>query len=218
MEEFGRFEFDPTGSTIDASCVWSELQAPLLDFARYDPEEFAAELADSVSPVGGFALFGAARTIWNLVGSDFRSPAYDSVRTAALEFLRSNGVPAGRISAHDMNFWREQRNEPWLVGRPRPTDANRITPLAPDETRPVARITAEADANVVYVETSPDGGYRAVVEAPYSETDPTRVHRGWLGAGTLHELYTRIGEAFQVPVHWMADELEPFIPLPPSRL
>ncbi|MFJ3305055.1 hypothetical protein ACIPSA_18410 [Streptomyces sp. NPDC086549] len=218
MEQFGRFEFDPSEVSIDASRVWSELQAPFLDFARSDPEEFAAELADAVSSAGGFALFGAARTIWNLVGSDFRSPAYDRVRMAALEFLRSHGVPAGRISAHDMRFWQEQRDEPWLVGRPRPTAETLITPLAPGEMRPVARVTAEADADVVYVQAGAGGGYRAVVEAPYNDTDRSRVRRDWLGASTLHELYARIGEAFQVPVHWICDELEPFIPLPRPRL
>ncbi|MFE6486446.1 hypothetical protein ACFVGN_26425 [Streptomyces sp. NPDC057757] len=219
MERFGRFEFDPANSGIDASYVWSELQAPFVEFAGSDPEGFADELAEAVGPAGGFALFGAARTIWSLVGSDFRSPSYDGVRMAALEYFRSNGVPSSRLSSDDLRFWREQRDEPWLVGRPRPApDRAGITPLAPGEVRPVARLTAADDSNVVLVKVGPDGGYRAVVEARNSDTDPSRGHFDWLGAATLHDLYTQIGEAFQVPVHWAAAELEPFIPLPPSRL
>ncbi|MCM2422180.1 hypothetical protein [Streptomyces sp. RKAG293] len=219
MEQFGRFEFDPTGSGIDASYVWNELQAPFLAFAQSDPDRFAEELAEAVLPAGGFALFGASRTIWSLAGSDCRSPSYDGVRMAALEFFRSNGITTSRISPDDYRFWREHRDEPWLVGRPRPApDEAVITPLALGEVRPLARITAEAESNIIYVQSGPDGGYQAVVEARHSDTDPTRGHFDWLRAATLHSLYAQIGEAFQVPVHWVADELEPYIPLPPADL
>ncbi|MFF0204854.1 hypothetical protein [Streptomyces sp. NPDC005017] len=218
MERFGRFEFDPVGTDIDASDVWAELQAPFLPFAQSDPEGFARALADAVLPAGGFALFGAARTVWNLVGSDFGSPAYDAVRMAALEFFRANGVPSGRLSADDWRFWQENRSEPWLLGRPRPAPGEaRIAPLAPDELRRIARITGAPDSNVVYAAATPDGRFVAVVDAPTSDTDPTRGRFGWVTADTLYDLYIRIGEAFQTPVHWVAEELLPFVPLPPSR-
>ncbi|MEV8544185.1 hypothetical protein [Streptomyces sp. NPDC051572] len=219
MERFGRFEFDPVGTDIDASDVWGELQAPYLPFAQSDPQDFARALADAVLPAGGFALFGAARTVWNLVGSDFTSPAYDTVRMAALEFFRAHGVPSNRLSAADWRFWQENRSEPWLVGRPGPTpDEARIPPLAPGELRRIARITEAPDSNVVYVTAARDGRFVTVVDAPTSDTDPTRARFESTSADTLHDLYTQIGEVFQTPVHWVADELRPFIPLPPSRL
>ncbi|MDX3310010.1 hypothetical protein P1S61_13105 [Streptomyces sp. ME08-AFT2] len=218
MERFGRFEFDPVGTDIDASDVWSELQAPFLPFAQSDPEGLARALADAVLPVGGFALFGAARTVWNLAGSDFGSRAYDAVRMAALEFFRANGVPSNRLSADDWRFWQENRSEPWLVGRPRPTpDEARIPALLPGELRRIAQLTEAPDSNVVYVRAAPDGRFTAVVDAPTSDTDPTRGRFEWASADTLHGLYTQIGEVFQTPVHWVADELRLFIPLPPSR-
>ncbi|MFC4506949.1 MULTISPECIES: hypothetical protein [Streptomyces] len=218
MEKFGRFEFDPVGSDIDASDVWAELQAPFLEFAQSDPEGFARALANAVLPAGGFALFGAARTVWNLAGSDFTSPAYAAVRMAALEFFRVNGVPNNRLSADDWRFWQQNRTEPWLVGRPPPAPGEaRIAPLAPGEERRVAQVTGAPNANVVYVRAAPDGGFVAVVDAPTSESDPTRCRFDWSAADTLHGLYTRIGEAFQTPVHWVADELLPFIPLPRPR-
>ncbi|MFD5159386.1 hypothetical protein ACFWMJ_15130 [Streptomyces hawaiiensis] len=218
MERFGRFEFDPVGADIGASDIWTELQAPFLPFAQSDPEGFARALADAVLPVGGFALFGAARTMWNLVGSDFSSPTYDAVRMAALEFFRANGVPGNRLSTDDWRFWQENRSEPWLVGRPRPTPEEAlITPLVPGELRRIAQITGAPDSNVVYVAAAQDGGFVAVVDAPTSDTDPTRGRFDWTSADTLHDLYTRIGEAFQTPVHWVADELCPFIPLTSSR-
>lgn len=218
MERFGRFEFDPAGTDIDASDVWGELQAPFLPFAQSDPEGFTRALAEAVLPAGGFALFGAARTVWNLVGSDFSSPAHDAVRMAALEFFRDNGVPSGRLSADDRRFWQENRSEPWLVGRPRPTpEEARIAPLAPGELRRIARITEAPDSNVVYVTAAHDGRFVAVVDAPAGDDDPARVRFDWASVDTLHGLYTRIGEALHTPVHWVADELRPFIPLPPSR-
>ncbi|MEU5094708.1 hypothetical protein [Streptomyces sp. NPDC020996] len=219
MERFGRFEFDPVGTDIDASDVWGELQAPFLPFAQSDPHGFARALADAVLPAGGFALFGAARTVWNLVGSDFSSPAYGAVRMAALEFFRANGVPSNRLSAADWRFWQENRSEPWLVGRPLPTpEEARIAPLAPGELRRIAQVTEDPDANVVYVAAAPDGRVKAVVDAPAGDPGPTRCRFDWTSADTLHDLYTWIGEAFQTPVHWVADELRPFIPLPPSRI
>ncbi|MFJ3757640.1 hypothetical protein [Streptomyces sp. NPDC090080] len=219
MERFGRFEFDPVGTDIDASDVWGELQAPFLPLAQSDPQGFARVLADAVLPVGGFALFGAARTIWNLVGSDFSSPAYDAVRMAALEFFRANGVPNNRLSADDWRFWQANRSEPWLVGRPRPTaEEAGITPLAPGETRRIAQITEAPDSNVLYVAPAHGRGFRAVIDGPTSDTDSARTRFDWMSADTLHDLYARIGEAFQTPVHWVADELRPFVPLPPSRL
>ncbi|WP_327342415.1 hypothetical protein [Streptomyces europaeiscabiei] len=218
MERFGRFEFDPVGTDIDASDVWGELQAPFLPFAQSDPEGFARALADAVLPAGGFALFGAARTVWNLVGSGFSSPAHHSVRMAALEFLRANGVPSNRLSADDWRFWQENRAEPWLAGRPLPTpEEARIAPLAQGELRRIAQLTEAPDSNVVYVAAAHEGWFVAVVDARASDTDPTRGRFDWMSADTLHTLYTRIGEAFQTPVHWVADELHPYVPLPPSR-
>ncbi len=219
LERFGRFEFDPVGTDIDTSDVWGELQAPFLPFAQSDPEGFARALADAVLPVGGFALFGASRSVWNLVGSDFSSPAHDAVRMAALEFFRANGVPGNRLSADDRRFWQENRSEPWLVGRPRPTrEEARIEPLAPGELRRAAQLTAAGDSHVVYVAAAHDGRFVAVVDARTSDTDSTRSRFDWTSADTLHDLYTRIGETFRTPVHWVADELRPFVPPPPSRL
>lgn len=218
MERFGRYEFDPMGAGIDARTVWSELQAPLLEFAQADPAEFAAQLVTAVLPAGGFALYGAARTIWNLLGSDFRHPSYDTVRMAALEFFRANGVPMNRLSAKDWQFWQAHRDEPWLVGRPRPTQQEAgITPLAPGELRRVAQVTAAPDSNVVYVRAADSAGYVALVEGRQSDIDPARGRFEWYGAPTLYDLYVRVGEAFQVPAHWVADELAPFIPLPPPK-
>jgi len=219
MERFGRFEFDPLNSDLDATVVWSELQAPFLDFAQAEPDRFTSALVAEVLPAGGFALYGAARTVWNLLGSDFRHPAYDTVRMAGLEFFRANGVPKNRLTANDWSFWQRHRGEePWLVGRPRPApETAGIAPLAPGETRPIAVITSAPDSNVLFVRAA-GGGFQVIVEAPASDTDPTRSVFEWFGAPALYDLYVRVGETLQVPAHWVSDELAPFIPLPAPTL
>jgi hypothetical protein len=37
-------------------------------------------------------------------------------------------------------------------------------------------------------------------------------------ASSLHELYIRIGDAFQTPCYWAGPELEPYFPLPPPTI
>lgn len=218
MEQFGRFEFDPAGSELDGTVVWEVLQAPFLEFAQSEPDRFAAALAEAVLPAGGFALYGAARTVWNLLGSDFRHPAYDTVRLAALEFFRAAGVPKNRLTAGDWQFWRRHRGDTWLVGRPRPArEAVRIAPLVPGEVRRVAVLTAAPDSNVLSVRAA-GGGFQLLVEARASDTDPTRSVFEWFGAPTLYDLYARLGETLQVPPYWAGADLAPFIPLPAPTL
>ncbi|MET9223364.1 hypothetical protein ACIOC1_05935 [Streptomyces sp. NPDC088197] len=214
MERFGRFEFDATGIEFGADLVWSELQAPFLEFAQSDSDRFTTQLAAAVIPAGGFALFGAARTVWNLLGPDFAHPCYDALRMDALEFFRARGVPGNRLSAGDREFWRLHRgpDEPWLVGRPPPAPGAALPPLATGELRPVARMSAGPHAETVYARADVQDGCVAVVEACGRGRDPAGCRFDWFGAATQYELYLRIGEALQVPAHWVADELMPFIP------
>lgn len=216
MDEVGRFECDPQGSGIDANRVWAELQAPLLAFAQADPRRFVTELANVVVPAGGWPAYGAHRTIANLLGGDYKHQAYDAILTVALDFLRANGVPNSRLSGYEWQFWLNTRGctEPWLRGRHAPSaDKAAISPLAHDQMRRIAQLTAASDSNVIYVGHR-DGGFMAVVEARMSDEDDRRIRNDWMGAPTLHQLYQTIGEALQVPPFWADPELEPYFPLP----
>ena len=119
MVEFGRFEYDPQGSDVDGERVWSELQSPLLAFAQSDPAGFVDALAQATIPAGEWAIYGASRTVQNLLDPDFDSPAHDAIREASLQFLRKNGVPNSRLNGYEWRYWLSHggRTEQWAVGR-----------------------------------------------------------------------------------------------------
>lgn len=214
METFGRFEFDPQESGIDAAYVWDSLQAPLLPLTQTDPDAFVTSLAEAVIPVGGWAAYGAARTVMNLLDGKLDHPSYHAILQASLQFLRDNGVPNNRLNGYEWQFWldHEGRTEPWLVGRPAPEQGS-VSELQPGELRRIAQVTADAESNVICVRHGDEQGYVAVIDSVRSSDDQQRVQTVWLGAGTLHDLYVRIGESLQVPPYWVDAELEPYFPL-----
>jgi hypothetical protein len=218
MEEFGRFEFDPPGSGIDGSRVWNDLQSPLLPFAQSNPSGFVESLAKTTIPIGGWAVYGAARTVANLVDPEFESPAHDSLRNGSLQFLRDNGVPNNRLSAYEWQYWVSHRGgeEPWLVARPLPSDTT-ITPLDEAEVRRIVQIFPDSDSNIILVRRDHDR-YVSVIDARQSEEDPSRVQNDWLVSSSLADLYRQVAESFQIPTFWADPELEVYFPFPSPKI
>lgn len=217
MERFGRFEFDPQANADDPGSIWSETQAPLLPFATTDPIGFTAALCDAVAPIGGWAAFGGACTAWDLLTSDDRhGPAYDTLMTAAVEFLRSNGVPPMHVKGYMWSHWLDQGGtmDSWIPRRPTPspTEAT-ITPLQYGELRRIAQLSPEADSNIVLVRLDPAGTHVAMIDARQSDDDPQRTRWDWKSAESGYALYTVVALALQAPPHWCDPELEPFFPL-----
>jgi hypothetical protein len=58
----------------------------------------------------------------------------------------------------------------------------------------------------------------AIVDARYSDDDPTRARWVWHRAPTLYQLYLQVGRSLQTPPHWVTSELEAYVPLPPPRV
>jgi hypothetical protein len=109
MERFGRYEFNPQTSGI-APADMGQLMAELYPFASADPDGFLATLAGAVLPVGGWAVYGASRAIWELLSpstsvSIRQHPSYKAIMNAALEFLRSMGVPPMRLRGYERDYW-----------------------------------------------------------------------------------------------------------------
>ena|ERR1022692_2402417 len=104
MARFGRYEFDPKGCGEDFNTIWSEVQSPLMSFAMGDPAGFVAALADAVLPVGGWAVFGAARAIDDMVSPHSPYPRAEDVLDAGLEFLRGN-IPLGKVPQAEWERW-----------------------------------------------------------------------------------------------------------------
>jgi hypothetical protein len=221
MERFGRHEFDVMNSSDDGVAVFNETQQPLLAFAGSDPDGLVEALANAVCPVGGWAAFGGARTVWNLLTPSFEHPAYDRLMDASIGFLRENGVPPNRVAGYDWQHWiaRGGTIETWLPLRPLPTaEQAPITPLRPGEVRPVARLTEASDSNVILVRLDEKSVYRQVVDARYSDEDPRRVRNEYESAPSLRELYIKIANTLQTPPPWHDPQLGMYFPLPRPRI
>ncbi|MGW4677349.1 hypothetical protein ACWEOS_02665 [Micromonospora taraxaci] len=89
MERFGRYTFKPLGQHDDPNEIWHHLIGPLLPIAQADPDAFVTRLNRAVASTEGWAVYGAAHAIIELLGGDFRHPAAGELMHRSLQFLRS---------------------------------------------------------------------------------------------------------------------------------
>lgn len=213
LEQLGRAAYDPSS----AESPW-QLTVAMYNLAQGDRDGFLRDLATVAIPAGGWPAYGAMKLVMDILDPKLDQPDFNAIVLAGLEFLRSHGVPTSRLSPNEMDLWQRLRpgNAPWLVGRPVPPD--RLTPLQPGEVRRVAQVVPGPHSNMVLVKQAAPGSFVAVIDGEWSEEDPRRVQNDWWTARSLHELYVRIGEAFQTPCYWADRELLPYFPLPPSNL
>lgn len=219
MERFGRHEINPMDSTDDGYAVFQATQQPLVEASRSDPEGLIAALAEACLPHGGWAVYGAERTVVNLIGTSPPGDAWLSLLDASIQFLRSNYVPPMRIPPYawtrfielggNANTWMELR-------RPPSEQEARITPLRDGEVRRVVKLGAAADANLVLVRRDGDE-YLALIDARWSDEDPTRAQSDWKRAPSLYELYLDVAWSSQV-WDWADPEIEPFFPTPKALI
>lgn len=217
MERYGRFEFDPPASTDDAGSVWLQTQDPIRTFATSDPSTFVDALGGAVISVGGWAAFGGACTAWELLRSEDRhGQGYEALMTAAVDFLRRNGVPPMRVKGYLWSHWVDHGGtvDTWIPRVPTPTAVQApITPLRAGELRRIAVLSPQPDANVVLVRLEADGTHIGVIDARQSDDKPRRTQWDWKSAASSHSLYIDVGLALQTPPHWFDPELEPYFPL-----
>lgn len=224
MERFGRYEFRQPGSENDGTDIWMQTQAPLLPFASADPDGFLVALAEAVLPVGGWAVVGASRTIFEVLSSPesfSQHPSYHAIMDAALEFLRASGVPSVLLTGREEIYWKASGKtmDTWVTWPPTPSQQEApITELLPNEIRRVAQLTSEPDSNVIFVHRGNDGRYCALIDSRWGSRDPRRVQREWQSAWSLYELYVIIGRLLMEPPHWYDRELEPYFPFPKRKL
>jgi hypothetical protein len=201
----------------DGEAPW-QFVAAMYQLAQQSRERFLGELAALVVPAGGWSAYGALRLLWEVFSADLDQPDFDRIALAGLQFLRSHGVPASRLSPYELRIWHRLQGDgtPWLAGKPPPPD--RITPLRPGESRKVAQVFPGPSANLILVRQDAPDRYVALIDGEWSEEDPRRVQNEWHSARTMHELYIRLGDAFQVPCYWADPELELYFPLPPPTI
>jgi hypothetical protein len=219
MERFGRHEIDVMASTDDAYGVFQETQQPLLGPATSQTEEFIEALADACVPVGGWAAYGADRTVVNLVGTAPPGDDWLRILDASIEFLRRNYVPPIRIPpyAWDRYIDRGGTANTWITLRPVPArNEVALRPLADGETRRLVSLGPTPDANVILVRREGDQ-YVALIDARWSDEDPTRSQSEWKRAPDQYDLYVDIAWTHQV-WDWADPEIEPFFPAPKARI
>ena len=226
MERFGRYEIDPVRSQDNSVTIWKETQEPLVQLFLADPHALIHALAFACIPVGGFAVYGAERTVVNFLGSDSLNPEWAShperasLLDASIAFLRSNFVPPMRVPEYAWRHFTETggTSNTWLPLRPVPQrDAAKITPLREGEERRLMVLAPEPDANVVLVKRAGDGDLVAVIDARRSDEDPTRTQWEHKRAADLYDLYVDVAWSCQV-WEWCDPELEPFFPAPKALI
>jgi len=114
LEPFGRFEFDPQGSGVDASGQ-PNAEYPLLQAAKHDREGFISALAARTIPAGGWTAYGGMRLImhFGLVAPDSPNADSDAISMAAFQFLRDSGYGWDRLSPNEKSVWQRMAGHEW---------------------------------------------------------------------------------------------------------
>jgi tetratricopeptide (TPR) repeat protein len=129
MERFGQYEFNSQTSGVDPAEM-GQLLGDLYPVASADPDGFMVALAEAVLPVGGWAVYGASRTIWELLSpsaspSIRQHPSYNAIMNDALEFLRTKGRSFMMLRPYEQDHWVASggTRDTWM---PRPPTSSQV--------------------------------------------------------------------------------------------
>ena len=101
LERFGRYEADPQGSGIDYNEAVQRLFVAYGREASADPDGFFAEIhAVVANDGGGYATFGAARLVWELL----TGPVKDNPPASALALVKA-GIEFKRRHGLGLSMW-----------------------------------------------------------------------------------------------------------------
>jgi hypothetical protein len=111
LDLFGRFEFDHQKSGIDSSDIYDECVIPFLEDAKADPDGFMTDLYALIAQdTAGFPTYGAARLVWELLGSKgLRNPAAMPLIDAGIDFKLARGLPTAMLTGYEMQRLVERR-------------------------------------------------------------------------------------------------------------
>lgn len=110
MTVVGKFEFDSEG--FDNVDEFTQIYPRLYPLAQSNPDEFVSALAKAVLPVGGWAVYGGTKTVFNLLGQEYNDRNYRIMLSAALHFLRENGASRNDLNSYEWEFWIENEGGP----------------------------------------------------------------------------------------------------------
>ena len=215
MERYGRHEIDVMDSDDDGYAVFQATQQPLLAAAGTDPAGFIRALANACVPVAGWAVYGADRTVVNLVGSSPPGDDWLRILDGSIEFLRANYVPPIRVPPYAWKRFVDSGGtaNSWLSLREAPDrEATCITALSDGEVRRLVKLGPTPDANLVVLRRDGDQ-FVALIDARQSDDDPSRSRREWKRGTDLYDLYLDVAWSCQV-WDWADPEIELFFPAP----
>jgi hypothetical protein len=114
LEPFGRFEYDPQGSGVDAT-GHPNAEYPLLQMAKENPDGFLGALASDTIPVGGWTVYGAMRLAWHfgLLKADSPRDDADAIGLAALRFVRDAGCGWAQLNVDEQALWNRVAGDGW---------------------------------------------------------------------------------------------------------
>jgi hypothetical protein len=114
LEPFGRFEYDPQGSGVDA-IGHPNAEYPLLQMAQQDPDGFLAALASATIPIGGWTVYGAMRLArhFSLLKPESPRDDGDAIGLAALRFIRDRGGRWEQLNPDEKVLWNRAAGQPW---------------------------------------------------------------------------------------------------------
>ncbi|MGP0100289.1 MAG: hypothetical protein ACLPUT_01530 [Solirubrobacteraceae bacterium] len=114
LEPFGRFEYDPKGSGVDA-IGHPNAEYPLLQLAKQDPDGLLGDLAAATVPIGGWTVYGAMRLAWHfgLLKPESSRDDGDAIGLAALRFIHDAGATWEQLNTDEKALWSRAAGQPW---------------------------------------------------------------------------------------------------------
>ena len=178
-----------------------------------EQEAYVDALAETIVPIGGWTLLGAADLLVQAVFEPDDHPAYVKLLLAAIELQRAVRVSDIALSTYETMFWRQHNpGREWLEPKLPPARAEaQLSPLAVGEEREVGRHTSSPTSNLVFVRRTAEDRYLAFVDQEVERGEPAkgRVEAAMQEADNLYAIFVFLGES-PLANFWNHEELEPF--------
>lgn len=222
LDEFGRLEYEASrGQRVgpeEGQLKWERWVQPVMAAYQSDPETTVDRVHGAAMSQGGMALYGGHRLI-SEIDPECRNPKYLELLDGALEMLKDKGHSSGILNRYEADRWIQTHGDlrysfDGIVEVAPPPTGSRppVADLVNGESRLVAIMGPEHDANRLFVERNEGGTYVVMIEAPQSADDPTRSKGPWPGVSgsSMEEILVRLGAELQLSTYWAHDDLQPY--------
>lgn len=110
LDRLGRCKIDMMNAGIDWPEVVRNCIAAFHEQAVADPDRFLSDLQHVIEQdSGGFATYGAASLMYELVPESVRSEAGAMLVDLAIQFKLRRGLPVGSLNGYELQRWHETK-------------------------------------------------------------------------------------------------------------